>query len=319
MASNSTQTRVRPGVPAGGQWAAVQRDEPGQLDLDGVANRILDQARKSAAWHAARTGRDAEEIAGETVLRVVTALRKNPSGLDQVNLNGYVHQVARSVATRITDQGAAVSSADVKAWKVLQQRRSERATELGHDLTPAELVTLADEIRMSFPPGRRPTPHFYEVSIVKALDVNQYDRDDEDPLHPRTVGMPETPNSYVETVEQVLDKHGARRARQHAWNLVASGADAPTVSPGTLSERNAAQARRTMASYPGGVGGAVRAYLGGTLDETTQRALFAAFGDPNASDRDEIAETLSRHRNLDTELWESGITMATAPRRGMTA
>ena len=315
MAAKSTQARVRPGVPTGGQWASVARDEPGPLDLDSVAHQILAQARKSAAWQAERTGRDPEEIAGETVVRVIKALRKDPTGLAQVNLNGYVHQVARSVATRITDEGGAVSSANVKAWKVLQQRRSERAAELGHDLTPAELITLADEIRMSFPPGRRPTPHFYEVSIVKTLDVNQYDHGDENPLHPEPSYLPPDTNDYVETVERVLDEQGARMARNHAWNLVANGAGAPTVAAGTISERQAANARRTISEYPGGVLGACRDYRSKTLDPATADALFAAFGELDRDGRSDVADTLIQYRGLCDDLWDSGVSMATKGRQ----
>lgn len=329
MARSSPQPRVPPGVPSGGQWAAVSqpRLSDGILSSDGLlvdpyddplafvpddgagidSHDLYDQAVKSGRHWGRRYRVDPDEVTSETLeayLRATGGRSRVPA-----NPSGYLHTVARHFAAAMAT--GAQRSEDRAAMSAYR----EAIASLGREPTSEEEDRIAEEIRMAQPARRRATQGFHRrKALVRLSDLDPSDLDASyvadsadisDDTSTDTNGDDRFPD--VESLSQAE----TIRLRRQAWTMVAPNAPQPCQA--SLGVDRAARARATIFAG-GGLNSVVnRWYDGDATDEETD-ALFSPFGDLDHTQRADVARVLRSHPGAAAPLWDSTVTVAT--RRG---
>ena len=138
----------------------------------GVVGRFSASARH---W-GNRLGVDAEDLMQDTAVEFYATLARQRSAVDpqpglngrevavrptagMANPGGCIHRIAYTIAAgRVAGTNA---SADLAAVREFRTRRDELENRVGRGLSVAEADRLADEIRLSRPPRRRPAPGFH--------------------------------------------------------------------------------------------------------------------------------------------------------------
>jgi hypothetical protein len=96
-------------------------------------------------------------------------LEQHANGATYVTETAFLYHATRAVASRYTAPG--VHHRDIKARAVLNARIERAMQDRGHELTTRERAELADEVRLSFPPGRRPTLG-YDTRSVRHVSLD---------------------------------------------------------------------------------------------------------------------------------------------------
>ena len=313
-------------MPAGGQFAPTGRPEavgielvddpgPGGTALDGEA--VLAEATRWGTRYARRYGADAAEVIGEVAVRFYERRARTASGSPVRNDVAYLRTLARSIAIQAV---GAERSYVRQAWRAYQGRCDEAMQRLGHGLSRAEEDEIAASVIAAQEPRRRAPAGFHrrrqEVSLDAAAHrpaaTSLVGPDDTEALatdQGRTLGPL---GEMAEQLGAAGDHAGARRL---AWDAFAELVGAPAVEASSVTEREAAAARKEAADA-GGACALAEDHARGLATPAQVSALFAPFGELADDERDAVVAALRAQRRLADELWDLALRAATKKRGG---
>lgn len=309
MTSTATKARQPKGIPVGGQFSSVDRDES-TIDLAAPApatlsdREILEQSITLARHAGIRAGlsdHDIEDIAQETVFSVLRTRDRNNAPIT----GGLLRVASRALVSRLVDSHIRhEDSAALTAWK---QKSAAIEQELGRHLTPGELDTLATEIRDNWHnPRHKPRIGFqHQVRFASTEAMGAMFSD--------VVAAPTThqdSRQMLEMAESVEDRMiDPAVARLRIWNILAADSGAPRANEAAL-ERKAAKAHKEAVADAVDV---ARAFLDGTGTDEQAASLFAPFGDLDARQRKQAARAIVSRPAVGDKLWRSALDFATKP------
>lgn len=329
--TSARQPRVSAGSPAGGQFAEKQHSAPEaglQAAQDADVARALELIERSAAKFARRYNYSSEtrqDIVQDTVYDLLN--QQKLYGLDEAHQAKLVNVAVRAVAQRYINPN--VRHEDLTALNLLKQMVHSREQETGVKMTSAKIRALADEIRLGFPPGRRPGEMFWlenrEFSLsmpvgeggtvygdlLPASDVESPFAEDSSALADTVDALSIRPrDSLLDRDGNAVERVTPSQVRAEAWNHLSEVTGAPTVSRGQIPRVRAASLRAEAAARVGGISGLARAWQNGDTSPADDAVLFAPFGDLSMKQREAVTDALLRKSEYADDLWDSAVTIA---------
>jgi len=257
---------------------------------------------------ARRYGVDAEDLRQDTLLAYVATVKK--SGENAItNPNGYIEAVARkqAVSSMMGTQRTEVR----QALAAFHARVAAEAQLCGRDLTNEERDHIAEAVRMGQKPGRRAPEGFHIPVRQVSLDAEGVLEIPDETTPASTSGFDET--SIAAKTERLLAEGKPVAARRLAWDAVAERSGAPLVAASTVSEKEAAKARR-LVGEAGGVVAIADATPPGRATTPQARAVLAPFGDLDQLGEDRVFDLLTSYPAVADRLWDVALGQATISR-----
>lgn len=300
------QTFTEPEVELGLGQRDMTRDE---------AKKFLEDVTRFASQYARARGQfgDRDDIVGDTIVDVLAQQR---AGKDHIASPAFLNRATGAVSSRYIDPG--VHHTTLTGRKRYKSVEADKVQELGRELTVREQDALADEVRLSFPPGRRPTQGFHRKRWDVSLDAPT--REGSTSIGD-TLAADENVESYslatsaaaaamdaLEGDEPALTK---AEARENAWALIID--DGPQASPGAIADEKALRATTRALKEDGGAAALARDYLLGDTTPEQNRTLFAPFGSLTQNDEERVANTFRKHAPFADRLWASAAASAVSP------
>lgn len=246
----------------------------------------------------------------------------------------WAYTVAKSIVAKLSSR--VTNSADWSALAEFNSRSLLMNRELGREPTTREEDALADEIRMSRPPRRRPSPGFHRIGarFASSLEWVMHDQYNEPvgPFGDLIASEVDTAEEALFAYEQSMDNttrefeegsygdqalqliesgvrrnHGPSRIAYHA---LAERRDAPMPAELSLREDQATAAKRTVREA-GGTVAISRRIVAGQAHPKEVAALMAAFPSTERARAEEFAEVLLAHPAFAEEVWAGTIQYAT--------
>lgn len=282
---------------------------------------------------------DTDELAGETALhwlRYVTNRREKVlSGREEpqpaFRYERHIGQIATGLGQR-TASGLKNGGRDLTALTKYLKTREGFETRYGRPMTTREEDELADEIRKSFPPGKRPVDRFHRApgqGSTASLEAAMESSDGSGGSWEREVGSIHPHNApdaqeNDEPAHDALDvvEAGGRGSREAAtralWGVMSAATGAQDVRKDHFDRDRADEVRASMDRL-GGVRQVLERYS--AADETDQDmdTLLQPWGgkdtvaDPD--ERDRIVETLERDPDYTDKVWDAAVLTATSTGR----
>ena len=310
-----TQPRVPAGTPAGGQWAPSQHDDPG-VALDPVAT--LARVRQSARREAGRFSLDADDVAGEALMKIYAARGRSPAGTASIrNPSAYVAKVVHNSALTMLAArraGAVLSGQETKAYCEYGLTCAQLEQRMSRHLTAGEEDAVAEQLWRQY--NRRITRDFHRRQAPLAGLVPE-DKADSYAYHERRSFAA---GSLADRAERVADNDARQHniaalheARALVWDALAEGSGAPPVARASLDRRVVTELRKRV-DRAGGPGRIAAAYEAGITDEDAVCAFFAPFGELDEDGRRGVVDLVRKYPNYSDELWDAAATAATVPR-----
>lgn len=140
----------------------------------GDAAKLLKRVRVAALRYAGQKNllEHVDDIAGDTVVMLMEQFSR---GQRYVTDGAFINHATRAVASRYSAPG--VHHRDIKARAILNSRIESFAQDNGREPKAAERRALADEVRLSFAAGRRPTLG-YDTRTVRTISLDAPLRDE---------------------------------------------------------------------------------------------------------------------------------------------
>ncbi|MBC6496076.1 hypothetical protein [Microbacterium sp. 4-7] len=113
-----------------------------------------------ASKHYAAPGTDADDIASDTLVMI---LEQEGRGTADLPSTAFLLYATRSMASKHKAPG--VHHRDIKGRAMLNARIAHHEQVTGREVSARERRAIADEIRCSFPAGKRPTIGFEDRSV----------------------------------------------------------------------------------------------------------------------------------------------------------
>ena len=293
------QTRVPAGVTSGGQFAADRRSastvtlDPtatvGAPDRDdGEVRRVMEQARSAARFASHRTGQDSDDLAGDAILAMVESnSRGRPwAAMTRGEINTIVPRIAYRKLSGLN------SGEDFEGYRRFRAEIARIEQSENRIVGDAEAERIADRVRMSMPPKRRPKFGYHRPSRDRTdvrLDAQPTD------LHPGVDVDFLSAADDSDDVEQSafayrLAEIEQIRQQEGRWAAMTMLRPAPLPQPNLLSEQQATSLRRQVTRM-GGARAVAMAWREGRASPHAAAAYFAAFGDIDDTEKDQVAET----------------------------
>ena len=217
------------GVRTRGRFAASRLTDPGTDLLDrsdpAVERELFDRCSASARHWGNRLGVGTEDLLQDTAVEFYATLARQRGadgpqpGLNgrtvkpatpMANPGGWIHRIAYNIAARRV--AGTNSSADLSALREYRTRVQDAENRSGRELSPLEADRLSDEIRMTRPPRRRPTPGFHRKVRTVSTEALGPDWDTPADANPAEVG--EFPaHTAGATAENLLTDSGSPGVR----------------------------------------------------------------------------------------------------------
>ncbi|MBC9927221.1 hypothetical protein [Leucobacter sp. cx-169] len=274
------------------------------------------------AKHGRRADRVRDDIIQDTIIDL--GVRAQAMGIERLNKShaGLTVRImqARAISNIYSEHHTAASGR-----KALEKHRQEFEASLGRELSSSEISELAEEVRLSFAPGRRPTVGYHEEFEASRLhrvaeeiganaaragvayrDVYPTEMDPERSEHLEQV-LESLQGEEGDAVSKKYAKEALKEARSNVWTMLQSAT--PGLPPALgLSAWNA-QKQRAALTAVGGAHEAARQYLSGALDGPGADALFSPFGirdgSDGAEDREAVAQKLAATGDAAGKVWSS--------------
>lgn len=334
--------RVESGVPAGGQFAADLK-APGTPVLSGAALSNASDAlaayctpQEFAAMTAssaqywqnryAQKGKsttvDVDDIAQETMLRVLTAVAK---GLKITDFRQMVSSTAANVTVRNTEN--VFRADDRKAYRLFDAERTRQMHELKRSLTQVEEDKIAKDVLDNWDkPRHRPskdfrTPRTTDLTIFGGGSAEGGQDMADTLMASEGNGTYIETGSYMDRAHLELESVGAAhkaQARRLAWNALAESVDVPLARSGSLSQRQVTKHRTVIANYKKDDAFAENTDIlaacddwSNGMDNEATAAMFAPFGDLNIEDQEKVVMMLERFgEDRAHAMWQSALGFA---------
>ncbi|ACV79085.1 hypothetical protein [Nakamurella multipartita] len=293
------QARVPAGVTTGGQFARDRRSTStvtlapdtaaGQPDeADGEVRRVVDQARSAARFASRRTGQDSDDIAGDAILAMVESNNRGRpwTAMSRGEINTIVPRIAYRKMSGLN------SGEDFEGFRRFRAEVARIEQSENRVVGDAEADRIADRVRMSMPPKRRPKIGYHRPSRDRT-DV----RIDAQP----TDGLLGVDVDYLSAADDSEDIEQSAfayrlaeieqiRHQEGRWAAMTVLRPAPLPQPNLLSEQQATELRRQVTRM-GGARAVAMAWREGRASPQAAAAYFAAFGEIDDTGRDQVAET----------------------------
>lgn len=295
-----------------GKWTEKEHTQPeaglGEPTREQEKERY-DNVSRFARHYASRFSMDdatREDIVQTTILDVLGQQRR---GTPHTFNPAFLNRATRAVAQRYLDPD--VHHTTLTGRRELKAAEDIEQEVLGRSLLPGERDRLADQVRMSFPAGRRPKPGFHIRDTAISLDTpltsdGSWTLGDTVAAEDNTYGG--APNAAAATLDALEGGDiSVDDARAAAWTLLA-GADAPPTRAGVI--RDPAEHLGRVKEL-GGALAAAEAWQSGNLSPRDTATLFWAFDVRTDDDRRAVVEVLARHRNYADDLYASALQSAT--------
>lgn len=327
-----------------GRFGAQARDEAGVVLDDRAAsdwsyNGTLDDQSIIAACRrfAHRTGsrygvddrEDLAQMTAEHFIRYVNNRREKvrtgqADPKPEFNYERHIGQISTGLGQRIAS-GLPNGGRDLTALTKYLKTREAFETKYGRQMTRVEEDELADKIRASFPPGKRPIDKFHRAISDKQIASLDAAREEGSFIEPSTADATPAPEAHAsdEAAHDALDiidaggRGASTAAARNVWEVVASEHQAPSAVPNHLSTAQAKRVRDRMQAA-GGISAVLARYGEGAETDEDMDALMAPFGGhgKNGADGAElVVATLERHPQFADGIWDKAVLAATVERK----
>lgn len=345
-----------------GQFVETAKTDPGSDLLNGDGQRfdwipddeLLTATARIAGFAVGRTmsahrivDLTIEDVQGEVLAAIVQRRRRQvgtPEMSDEEpavipedsSERAWANTVAKSVAARLLTR--TVNSADWAALSEFKARVAQFQTDNGREMSSREKDALADEIRMSRPPRRRPSSDFHRIAdrFAASLDAPRLRHNERSGMGPSYADLVAdgsdtgtsallayeqsvdpstrefTEGSYGDQAFSMLDEgvhrdHGPSRL---AYLALAERRGAPMPAQLSIREDQATAAKRAMHAAGGPAEVARRVSQGcATTKETS--LLMAAFPKTEHARAAEFADVLLAYPEFAGDLWAGTIQYGT--------
>lgn len=296
---------------------------------------VLAACRKYARVHGSRykvDPSDIDDLAGETALHWTRYLTNRQEKVaagtaepqSEFNYERHISHIAVGLGQRYAS-GLANGGRDLTALTKYLKTRDEFEIRYQRPMNRTEEDQLAESIRESAPPGRRPIPEFHRAPSMNrgvSLDAMREENTSFEPEVRESTQAPEE-QANDELAHDALDvvETGGRgstaAAKRMLWGVMAAGSDAPDVQTDSVSTAQAKSAREDLDRL-GGATSIVERY--GRAEETDDDmdTLMRPWGGTEATSVDEreaIVSVLERDPQFTDEVWDAAMFAATT-RRG---
>ncbi|MHA3724253.1 hypothetical protein ACXR2T_10275 [Leucobacter sp. HY1910] len=324
------------GVKMGGKFAQQRRTEASGRGLAPEAHdehrAVLEHEMVELDQHLRNMWRNSgdfdrviserEDIHQDTMVRMFEKARKDRLTNLAQDHGGLARVMLRQEQMRRSNNDQ--SSRELAGRGRLAERRRELETELGRELGRREYEALADEVRESFPPGRRPAPDYhFSLSQVVTSDLSEDGFEDgQIDLRPFIAREDEyrfeqTPEDGAEAFDRATERLESKSATRHdlkadLWGVMREADDQlPATQRMTANEASAA--RKVLKAARDGAFGAAARFVDGESTPAEEQALFAPFGGKRLSpaQRLAVASKLSEHADFGHHIWNSAVLSST--------
>ena len=289
---------------------------------------LFDRFNASARHWGNRLGVDTEDLLQDTAVEFYATLSRQRDadgprpGLNgrtvkpadrpaaqMANPGGWIHRISYNIAARRV--AGTNSSADLSALREYRTRVQDAENRSGGALSAAEADRLADEIRMTRPPRRRPTPGFHRK--VRTVSTEALGPDWDTPAESNPLDDNEFPaHSAGAAAENLLDGNGSpgrSAARRLAWDAVADVTGAPVVVPEVIDPGTSRQAARLVSDAGGAT--AVSRHWAKDPQNPAVTALFTPFGRLEIDEQQAVIRTIHRSGGYGDQVWSAALRAAT--------
>lgn len=268
---------------------------------------------------------NAEDIVQDSWVHLLERDERRGDIADRVGEKSFLGLVARKYAANYgNDHRFGLRSEDFSGRRTLRAKTAEIEATTGRKMTKTEYEALADEIRESFPAGRRPRVGYHVELSQLSLDVPVSSTDpgsatlgdtlaDEGGIGFHGNGFDQQEDAAALALHNLENQRAAKDdIRRDMWRILSTRIDgAPQPVRGSLDATAANRAKRTVAA----AGGALELATKWSYAETTpeqEEALFAPFGpDLDNAGRQGVFNVLESNPTYADRIWISGISAAT--------
>lgn len=320
------------------------------LDEDHLLENIERTARSNCMRRGAMEHYD--DVVGDTAHDLISRIRRGEDrdrNISAVATRALLARIAGGHLSHRLGNGEVVSTPTREAQKKLKARIAQIEQEEGRHVSGREVDAIADEIRMSFKPGRRPEEGFHVAgnfaSGRQSLDQTYGEEgsgdtfgsmiaeggavsrtDHRDTTSERALAEHESPYEDVhdpgamqapELLFAIKDPDSgitARDVQSSVYNVIAQSRRLPEAKAGSVPHRPALAAQKKVLSHEKGASGVAQDYLDGERNEQTE-ALFTPFGEIDDERRRSAAEFFARDSDYSDELWTAAMRTADRERK----
>lgn len=186
----------------------------------------------------------------------------------------------------------------------------------GRKMRPSEREKLADEVRLSYPAGRRPKADYWRQISQLSLDVNVGDDDGGtrfgDLLEAGSdIGFDDQEDAAAAELHAYEGGEKSKDdVRKDMWRVMTIRFDdAPQAIRGSLDPAEV-KSHKSLVKNAGGARMLALAWLDGETTEAQEAALFAPFGDIDNKQRQRVVDVLDENPKFADHLWASVLTAA---------
>lgn len=280
------------------------------------AAELHETVQNMARMYASKYAMDAhtrDEIVQDTLVDV---LAQHKRGAKHALDGAFLNRATRAVASRHFDPDAHHTT--LTGRRLLAQREEAFMAEHGREVSTAERNRMADEVRMSFPAGRRPVVGFQFRNTPLSLDLPVGENGDTTfgdllPARSDDIDYSEAANEAAAALDALEDQAVTRdEVQRSAWTLIAP--DAPQPVP---VSRHTATAARKHVKAVGDVAELARKFSRGQSTPEDDAALFAPFQSKEhplpVEGRDQVARALLKHPAYAGDLWNAALRSSKDP------
>lgn len=257
-----------------------------------------------------------DDIVQDTVVDLLTQHATGKGDMSRFLEGRFLNRATAAVTSWYLANGEHHTT--IRGRVQLRNKTEELQQQLGRSLTQRELNDLAEEIRLSFPAGRRPRLGYHVIQYDRSLDEVREGNGDGWSLHDALPAVEAEdvygtmPTMAAAALESLEAEGGItlEQARGRAWNLIADSSGAPEVAAHSIKNPKPVLAAVRRA---GGVAALVKAWDDDFITAEQAQALFAPFGAQHYESREAIVRLLARHPAHAQRLWESAVDAATVP------
>ena len=322
------------GKPKGGKFAEKRRTEAAAAALAGNTPELEQDMREAldylprivnGSWmNHDQVLNNREDIRQEAAIRLMLWAKENGKSNLVSEHGGMMRTMLSQEVQKVFNAGEHHTAAAGRV--ALQKAIIDIQSTLGITLTPKDRKELADEIRLSFPPGRRPKVG-YERHRHDEENNHSFTGDEPEPGHEDIRAYIATEDlmpwdeeeresqlaqgdsrAFGRAVDRVeLQVESLETAKQTLWEVFSeSNSLIPTPKP--VAEETLRLVARSMKKHDGGPRGASQRFLDGLSTPQEDEDLFTPFGGYGSlseDQRDAVAEKIAANpADRAKKIWE---------------
>lgn len=276
------------------------------LDVDNLSSEVISSYLSAISNRSHTTGKDKPV---------------SPIAYDETKARGWIVNTLKTVARR---EAFGTDGHDMKAWRMLSERIETEMQDTGAHPDQARVDELAEQIRVSFPPRRRPRINFHKKVQVSSLDSATEDGNEafrtqvDQAMSAAVVNSANFEEGSVgdQLLTGLQDATGAGRQREakniataRVWDVMRANHEAPPIAHESLTSTQA-EAHRDALQQAGGVREGISAWLRADDDHPALGPIFAPFGQTSADEKNAIIETLHQTPAYAPDLIDTALTLA---------